>query len=973
MFKEVNPHQNFPELEEETLQLWKKENIYHKTIENRKDNKLFRFYDGPPFATGLPHYGHILAMAIKDSVVRYKTMQGYKVPRKFGWDCHGLPVENLIEKELGISGKPDIEKMGIEKFNQACRDSVLRYTSEWGTTIDRMGRWGDDERYVTMDNDYIESIWWVFNQIWSKDLVYKGFKSMPYCPRCGTPLSNFETNLGYKDVVDISIYIKFLITNTLSKKIQSIIDNGKKISLLVWTTTPWTLSANSAIAVSNDLTYCAFESGNGEVLILLADRVQSLKMEGKVIATFQGEELVGTSYEPLYNVEELFTDKNVKNNSYKVYNADFITTTDGTGLVHIAPAFGEDDLKLGQKENIGILKTVDENGVLQYGVKEGIGKFVKDADKDVIKDLKDRKILYREEQVKHTYPFCWRCDSPLIYYAIDSWFISVSKIREKLIENNQQIHWVPEHIKNGRFGKWLEDARDWAVSRNRYWGAPVPIWECEKCNKHICVGSRHELEKLSGRNIDELDLHRPFIDKVELECTCGGKMKRVTEVLDCWFESGSMPYAQYHYPFNEKIDIDKHFPGDFIAEGLDQTRGWFYTLNVISTILFDKPAFYNCIVNGIIVAGDGKKLSKKLRNYEEPETIFNQQGADALRWFLLSSPAATGNTVRFSEQHVADTVRRVILPYWNVYSFFITYANVDKWTPKDLIKSNKELDKWIIARLNQTITFSTKSLEEYELPAALRVMEEFIKDLSTWYLRLTRKRRDKEFYSTMYNVLLNMAYLFAPFMPYISEEVYQNLKTSQMHSSIHLTDWPKSNEIDQETLDKMTKVRNIVEIAHALRKEAKIKVRQPLSEIQIFGVKSFDNELLDIVSQELNVKKTYITQQLEKGKEYLSKEEGNIVVLLNTQITDDLKEEGLLREIIRQIQFARKKAGYKAADKINLYWQTKSPIIKEIFVKYETQIVKNTICEKIYNDEVAEAKYSKNVDIDNNQLFLAIK
>jgi len=934
MFKPIDPKQNFPKNEEEILKFWHDNKIFEKSL-NPKGKKLFKFFDGPPFATGLPHYGHILAMAIKDAIVRYKTMQGYYVPRKFGWDCHGLPVENLIEKELGISGKPDIEKIGIEKFNNSCRASVLRYTSQWRKTIERIGRWGDlDNVYITMDNNYIESIWWVFKQIYEKGIIYKSFKSMPYCPRCGTSLSNFETNLGYReDTPDPSIYIKFKVKNK---------DNTY---LLAWTTTPWTLPGNAALAVGKDIDYQAIKLASGEILILAKNRIKSAINESyKEVKEYKGRDLLGWQYEPLYKFIKF------SESAHYVTDAPFVSIEDGTGIVHIAPAFGEDDLDLGLKLNLPILQTVDKNGRMIPEAVPWQGKFVKDTDQKIIEELKKRNLLYKSETIKHTYPFCWRCDTPLIYYAIDSWFIKVSIIRKELEKNNNKIHWIPEHIKKGRFGKWLSDARDWAISRSRYWGAPMPIWQCGECDEFICIGSQKELgEKSNGKFKKGLDLHRPYIDQIELKCKCGGKMTRIPEVLDCWFESGSMPYAQYHYPFEIKEkELLSKFPADFIAEGLDQTRGWFYTLHVISSILFDKPAFYNCIVNGMVLAKDGKKLSKKLRNYPEPEEIFNQQGVDALRWFLLSSPASIAEDVRFSSEHVAEIVRRVILIMWNTYSFFVMYANVDNWSPNKKhptkSKSNNLLDKWILEYLFQTIKESQKWFDDYNLPKGLREIEKFITDLSTWYLRRSRKRRDKAFYETMYTVLMSTVKLISPFMPFISEEMYQNLKLAFDPVSVHLCEWPKieqkSKSEIQKLLSKMNLARDIVEKALAKRAQAKIKIRQPLKKLTIKSEKLKGKEFLEIIADEVNVKEVIIDNKMKNDIE------------LDTQITPELKKEGLMREIIRQIQKERKIQALTPNNIITVHYFSKDNEILNAIEKFKNYISKEVKADKMLDKEV---------------------
>lgn len=925
MFQQVDPRQNFPKLEEDILEFWKKNKIFNKVQNNRKKAKRFNFYDGPPFANGLPHYGHILAMMIKDTIVRYKTMQGYYVPRRFGWDTHGLPVEYEVEKELKLSGKKDIENYGIEKFNNYCQSTVLRYSDEWKKTIERIGRWGDLENfYVTMDSEYIQSIWWVFKSIYDKGLVYEGFKSMPYCPRCGTPLSNFETNQGYQEnTPDPSVFIKFEIRSTKSETL--------KAYFLVWTTTPWTLPANAALAVGENIDYVKINLGD-EQLILAENRLSVIDGDYKIIEKFKGKDLLGLEYEPLYKF--LPIDKK----AHYVASADFVSTEDGTGIVHIAPAFGEDDLALGQKLDLPVIQTVDKNGLIIPELKPWAGKFVKDADKEIIVDLEKRGLLYKQGIVKHTYPFCWRCDTPLIYCAISTWFIKVSQIREELVKNNEKIHWTPEHIKEGRFGKWLADARDWAITRNRYWGAPVPIWRCE-CGEVKVIGSIKELEELGGKKLD--NLHRPYIDEVTFDCKkCGKKMHRIEEVFDCWFESGSMPYAQFSYPFKDADDFKNKFPADFIAEGLDQTRGWFYTLHVIASILFSSPAYLNVIVNGIILAADGKKLSKRLRNYPEPKEVFDNQGADALRWFLLSSPAAAGEDVRFSSEHVTDTVRRNILLIWNIYLFFTNYANLDNWNQNKITdkKSEYVLDQWILARLDEATANCVKAFDNYDLPRAIRPIEEFITDLSTWYLRRSRKRRDNDFYATMYKVLFSLVKIIAPFSPYIAENIYQNLRAESDPESIHLCNYPIADKLTAEScklIADMKLAREIVEKAHALRAESGIKLRQPLSKLKVNppagGKKLKVNELLEIIADEINVKKVEID---EKQKEEL---------ILDTEITPELKKEGLMREIVRQIQFLRKKSGLKPQDKINVYIEFNDNLGKEMLKEFNAQISEQVI------------------------------
>jgi len=903
MFKPVSPKVNFVEIEKKILDWWQKEKIFEKTLKNRK--RKFIFYDGPPFATGLPHYGHILAMTIKDAVCRYKTMQGFSVPRRLGWDCHGLPVEYEVEKKLKISGKKQIEKIGIKKFCEECQKIVFRYTDEWEKTISRMGRWSDKENtYTTMELNYMESIWWIFKQIWKKGLIYQGFKSMPYCPRCGTPLSNFETNQGYRDdVPDMSIFIKFPLTDK------------ENTYLLAWTTTPWTLPGNTALAVNPDIEY-AEVAVKGEYLILAKERLSVLGKECKLIRTLSAKELIGKNYKPLYE----FVSKQKNKKTWIVVGADFVNLQEGTGIVHIAPAFGEDDLELANKENLQIIQTVNEKGEFTSEVKPWVGLFVKDVDKLIIEELKGRNLLFKSETIYHTYPFCWRCESPLIYYAISTWFVKVSDIRQRLIKNNQKIHWVPAHIKNGRFGKWLEEARDWAVSRNRFWGTPLPIWQCEKCSKIKVIGGIDELRKesVNFKTVypDKVDLHRPKIDEIQLKCDCQSKMSRVEEVLDCWFESGSMPYAQSHYPFEDEDDFENNFPADFIAEGLDQTRGWFYTLHVVASILFDKPAFRNCIVNGIILDPQGRKLSKRLRNYPEPEEIFAKYGADSLRFFLLSSVATNAQNLLFSDKLVENVFRKLILMLINIYNFFATNALIDKWQPKDEAKNLSILDRWIISRTNGLINEITKGLESYNLNLATKPIQKFIEDLSTWYIRRSRDRlgptaenqKDKEAcYSTFYQVLVNLCKILAPFTPFLAEEIFKNLTGKE---SVHLEDWPKVNEklINEKLEKEMVLVRKICELGHAARKEVKIRVRQPLNKFIIYNLQfTIKEDLARLIKDELNVKQI----EVKTGK-------GELKIELETKITPELKAEGEARELVREIQELRKQVGCQLDQKIKV-------------------------------------------------------
>ena len=960
---------DFPKLERKILNFWEKNQIFKKSISKRRGRPYFSFYDGPPFATGKPHYGHILATTIKDTVLRYWTMRGYQVPRRVGWDCHGLPVENLIEKEMGIKNKKGIEKLGIEKFNLSCRSVVFRCVNDFEKTLRRVGRWADYKNsYATLDPDYIESVWWVFKKIWDMGLVYKDYRVSPYCPRCGTPLSNFEVNLGYKEVKDNSVYLRFRIKGP----------EFKDIFFLVWTTTPWTLPANLALAVNPEIQYLLIEKDKKRYI--LAGKRKKLLEGGKVLKKFSGKKLLGLKYEPLF---DFLFNKEVKEaeNAFSVLPADFVSDEEGTGVVHIAPMYGDDDFQLGKKFNLPLIHTLDLEGRFKKMVSDWSGLFAKEADPLIIKKLEEKSLLYKEEKVLHSYPFCWRCDSPLLYYALECWYIAVSKIKKQLIANNKKIRWVPGHIKEGRFGKWLLQARDWAFSRNRFWGAPLPIWQCQSkkgenkgCGNVKVVGSFKELEKIVKRKIK--DPHRPYIDEIEFNCPkCGGKMKRTPEVFDCWFESGSMPYAQWHYPFENKRFLEKTFPADFIAEGLDQTRGWFYTLHVIATILTlkdiglgkNRPAFLNVIVNGLVLDEKGRKLSKKLGNYPEPKEIFDRYGADALRYFLLTS-TPIGQDYRFSEKGVQDTWRRTLLTLWNSYLFFETYKEKG-FSPKKRIIPKNVLNRWIISRLEQLKQEVIFEMERYEITKAARKINSFLEDLSNWYIRRSRdyfkkpkqKREKDEFSQTLYYLLKEFLKISAPFLPFISEYLYLELREKKEPQSVHLSDFPKpkKNLIDGKLEEKMRLAREIAAKALAKRAKAGIKVRQPLLELQINKPElKKEKELLNILKEELNVKKITFGRTLK----------------LNTKITPELKEEGLLRELSRQIQQLRKKARLKPKDKIFVYYfasaQLKKPLEKnkKLFVK-EAQI-KDIIFEKKAKKDLL---IEKEVSICEKKIWIGLK
>ncbi len=859
MFRAVSNKIDFAAQERDVLAYWADADVFRKSVDQRRGKKEFVFYDGPPFATGLPHYGHLLAGTIKDIIPRYQTMRGHFVERRFGWDCHGLPVEYEMEQELNISGKRDIEAMGVDVFNEKCRSIVLRYTKEWREIVTRMGRWVDfDNDYKTMDLPYMESIWWVFKSLWDKDLIYEGQKILPYCPRCATPLSNFETNQGYLDVKDPAITVRFAVKGKANTYI------------LAWTTTPWTLPSNLALAVGEDIPYVKVQDGE-TVYILARDRLSAYykkEAEYELLEEIPGSALAGLRYEPLF---PYFAELEQRG-AFRVFTADFVSTEDGTGVVHIAPGFGEDDNQLGQREHLPAVCPVDDEGRFTDEVTDFKGREVKEADPDIIRMLKTQGKLVHQGVIQHSYPHCWRCDAPLIYRAVSTWFVRVEQLRDRLAKNNRQVHWVPEHLRDGRFGKWLENARDWAISRNRYWGAPLPVWQSEDGKETVCIGSVQELEERSGEKVE--DLHKHFVDDIEIPSPSGGKpLRRVPQVLDCWFESGSMPFAQIHYPFENEDWFHAHFPADFIAEGLDQTRGWFYTLMILSTALRDCPAFKNVVVNGLVLAEDGRKMSKRLKNYPDPVEVVNTYGADALRLYLISSPVVRAEDLCFSEDGVKHSLRHLLIPWWNAYSFFVTYANVDAWTPAtrhptpDAPSANL-LDRWIISALERLTHEVVAAMDVYDLQLAVRPFVRFIEDLTNWYIRRSRRRfwkstndKDKAHaYATLYEVLLRLSKIAAPFVPFISETIYRNLRTEDMPESVHLCDFPVTDDArrDRELEKQMDTVMTVVGLGRQLRSSYNVKVRQPLRAIHVVCRNDSHLETVDayadIIRDELNVR-----------------------------------------------------------------------------------------------------------------------
>ena len=854
-FKNISNQVNFPALECEVLEFWKESGIFEKSLKQRKGGPEYVFYDGPPFATGLPHYGHLLAGTIKDVVPRYQTMRGNYVERSFGWDCHGLPVENEMEKVLKLQSKRDIEAYGVDKFNEACRSIVLRYTSEWETVVTRMGRWVDFRRgYRTMDRNFMESVWWVFKALWDKGLVYEGYKILPYCPRCATPLSNFETNQGYKEVVDPAITIRFKLRDEENSYI------------LAWTTTPWTLPSNLALAVGPEVDYVKVKDGD-EFFYLAENRLGAYYRETpEIVWRGKGADLAERRYEPLFNY---FAELDAQG-AFQVLCGDFVSISDGTGIVHCAPGFGEDDNALCKAAGLPEVCPINAECRFTDEIPDYAGRAVKETDKEIIQRLKDEGKLVRRDQIRHSYPHCWRDDGPLIYRTISTWFVRAEQLRDRMVKNNQSINWVPAHLRDGRFGKWLENARDWAISRNRFWGTPLPIWRNPE-GEVIVPGSVAELEKLTGRKIE--DLHKHFIDKLEIPSPTGkSPLKRVEEVFDCWFESGSMPYARMHYPFENKKQFEEHFPADFIAEGLDQTRGWFYTLVVLASALFDRPPFKNVLVNGLILAENGQKMSKRLKNYPDPMVVVNTYGADALRLFMLGSQVVRAEDLKFSEAGVKEILRGVMIPMWNALSFFTTYANVDGYEPpagevQPPAKASNVLDRWILSSASQMVEEIRGELDAYNLQKAANRFSRFIDDLTNWYIRRSRRRfwkssddADKrEAYRTLHYVLLTFAKTAAPFIPFTTEAIYRTLRTKEMPESVHLCDYPEPNDCRDEYLEKqMELTMTAVSSGRFLRTANNLKVRQPLAKAVLASPDAASRKMLEetawIVAEELNVK-----------------------------------------------------------------------------------------------------------------------
>ena len=1059
MYKKVSTNLNFVEREKETAQFWKDHDIFKKSIETREGDPVYTFYDGPPTANGKPHIGHVLTRVIKDMIPRYRTMKGYMVPRKAGWDTHGLPVELEVEKKLGLDGKEQIEEYGLDPFITQCKESVWKYKGMWEDFSKTVGFWADmDNPYVTYDDNFIESEWWALKEIWNKNLLYKGFKIVPYCPRCGTPLSSQEVAQGYKTVKERSAVARFKVI-------------GEDAYFLAWTTTPWTLPSNVALCVNPEETYCKVKAVDGYTYYMaeaLLDTVLG-KLPDKdapegtkayeVLETYKGSDLEYKEYEPLFDCAKEIIEKQHKKAHYIVCDT-YVTMTDGTGIVHIAPAFGEDDAAVGRKYDLPFVQLVDGKGELTKETPYA-GIFVKKADPMVLKDLDEKGLLFDAPKFEHEYPHCWRCDTPLIYYARESWFIKMTAVKDDLIRNNNTVNWIPESIGKGRFGDWLENIQDWGISRNRYWGTPLPVWECE-CGHQECIGSRAELAERSGNPEDaKVELHRPYIDAVTFKCPdCGKEMHRVPEVIDCWFDSGAMPFAQHHYPFENKDVFEKQFPAKFISEAVDQTRGWFYSLMAESTLLFNKAPYENVIVLGHVQDENGQKMSKSKGNAVDPFDALETYGADAIRWYFYTS-SAPWIPKRFSGKLVQEGQRKFMGTLWNTYAFFVLYANIDQFDATKYTLDYEKLsvmDKWLLSKLNSAIKGTDENLANYRIPEAAKVLDEFVDDMSNWYVRRSRDRfwakgmeQDKiNAYMTLYTALVEICKAAAPMIPFMTEEIYQNLVRSintEAPESIHLCDFPAVNDawIDKDLEKNMDEVLKIVVMGRACRNSANIKNRQPIGNMYVKAPNVLPEYFVEIIEDELNVKKVNFTEdvsaytsytfkpqlrtvgpkygkflgQIQKAlaeldgnkamaelkadgvltlpsvsddvklseedllitmtqmEGYVTEGDNTVTVVLDTNLTLELVEEGFVRELISKIQTMRKEAGFEVMDKISIYYHADEKVA-DIFNKYENDIMGDVLGTEV----VAEADsfdsgengiYCKEWNINGEKVLLGVK
>lgn len=1039
MYTKVPTSLNFVEREKEILQFWKENHIFEKSCELRKGRPAYTFYDGPPTANGKPHIGHILTRAMKDIIPRYRTMKGYDVLRKAGWDTHGLPVELEVEKMLGLDGKKQIEAYGVEPFLAKCKESVWKYKAEWEQMSDRVGYWADMEHpYVTYEDNYIESEWWALKTIYEKGLLYKGHKVVPYCPRCGTALASHEVAQGYKDVKEVSATVRFRCTD-------------EDASYLAWTTTPWTLPSNICLCVNEDIVYCRAEK-DSEAFILAKDLVEKvLGEDARIVREFKGSELVGRSYEPLFECTKKAAEKTGKRGFYIIAD-DYVSAEDGTGIVHNAPAFGEDDYRVCRKNDMPFVQLVDARGNMTDDT-PWAGVFVKKADPMILKALKESGALFAEIPFEHSYPFCWRCDTPLIYYARESWFIKMTAVRDKLIEYNRRINWLPETIKEGRMGNFLENVIDWGLSRERYWGTPLPVWVCEDCGEIHVVGSRKELIELAPGTPEDIELHKPYLDPITFKCgKCGGTMRREKAVIDCWFDSGSMPFAQWHYPFENKELFEKRYPANYISEAIDQTRGWFYTLLAISTCLFDEPSYKNCLVLGLVADKDGLKMSKHKGNVVDPWSVLDKQGADAVRWYFYTG-SMPWLPSRFSAEAVSEAQRKFMGTLWNTYAFYVLYAEIDGFDPTkhSLKKENlTPMDKWVLSRLNSLIKAVDTGLDGLHITEAGRELARFTDDLSNWYVRRCRERYwgsgmtdDKEAaYMTLYTVLSTMCALCAPFVPFMSESMYQNIVRSVdklAPESIHLCDFPVADDslIDAELEKSMDEVLEIVVMGRAARAAANVKNRQPLSRMFVQGGR-LDKLYTSIIAEELNVKEVefvtdasgfisyrvkpqlktlgprygkllpkinaylaqegmgdrvvaahkqglsydfeldgaavslaeedVLTEPIQKSG-FVSQSEKDMAVVLDTNLTDELIDEGFVRELVSKIQVMRKEAGFEVTDRIALTYACEGRA-KQVLDRFGVDIAKDVLAVSI--TEAEPSGYTKDWDVNGEKVTLGV-
>ncbi len=1050
MFKPVSSRVSFPEVDSRALEHWKDREVFRRTTTEREDASPFMLFEGPPTANGSPGIHHVLARVFKDVICRYRTMKGYRVLRKGGWDTHGLPVELEVEKDLGLGSKREIEEYGIEKFNQKCRESVFHYLKEWETLTDRIGFWVDmDDPYVTLQNEYIESGWSILKDFWDRGLLYRDMRGTPHCPRCVTSLSSHEVALGYReDTPDPSVFVKFRLSgwdrtirgrDAFDGAYDALVTHGEPIYFLAWTTTPWTLPGNTALAVDATADYSLVEvggPGETERLILATELVDKvIDKPHRVLSTFEGRSLVALTYKELYDpvaygVEiKQFRRRNDSEaggvgtleptNSFnpRVVDASFVTMDDGTGIVHIAPAFGDEDLTLGRQQELPFVQQVDLLGKIT-GDYPFSSKFVKDADEDIMEDLKQRGLLFHRDIYRHTYPFCWRCDTPLLYYAKSSWYIRTSALKHQLVSGNSTINWYPDYIKEGRFGEWLRNNVDWAISRERYWGTPIPVWQCQVCQHLECFGSVKELQELAmpaqREGIENLDLHRPYVDDITLRCTsdgCAGDMRRIPEVMDAWFDSGAMPFAQWHYPFeNRSIDSDGRFPADYICEAVDQTRGWFYSLHALSTLLKGQPSFRNVICLGLVLDERGRKMSKRVGNVVEPIPVLDEHGADALRWYLFTA-SHPGEPRRFSAKLVSETLRRVLLTLWNVYSFFTNYASIDKFHPDQIPgdwKPENELDRWVLSELNVLISQVDDYLGGYDPTNAGRRIQEFIDQLSNWYVRRSRRRfwrsegdADKlSGYITLYTCLVSVTKLMAPLAPFVSEEMYQNLVCSvdpDAPDSVHLAQFPTADPslIDQRLMDATRLAMRIASMGRSARSKAGVKVRQPLSSVAVMTRTPSELEYLDVIRpqvlEELNIKELseldvssdlFRRAQESAGDQveavvqsdhYAVALENGYAVAIDLTVTPELAEEGLARELVHRIQNLRRGADFEVTDRIITYYQGPDHIVSVMTGAFAGYIREETLSEELRAEPPENGVNAETSKVEGAEVILGVR